>query len=364
MRKSRSFIFLLFLVAFNLSGCAAKKDLRVLWPPPPNEPKLEWINVLRSAGDLPKSGSAKLIETLAGESLGASLHNPFGVACGVDGTIYVSEPSKGTIVVFDHGEKKVFKFSGGGALREPTGMSVDQDGNLYVVDKASKNILIFSSDRKAKGIIKGADYLKKPIYVAVDENLGRVYVSDTEKHQIVVFNLRDGAYLFSFGQHPKESAHFNLYSPQGIAIDKQGRIFVADMLNARIQVFDPNGKPLKEFGQLGNKDWNFEFPKDLAFDSAGNLHIIDIRKAAMLSYTPNGEWLLFLGSGKTSNPLGFALPTSMCIDANDQIMIVDRMNQRVAVWQYLSQSYLDKNPVTEEDLELILERINELEEQG
>lgn len=357
--KKGIFNILLFLTLFGQLGCAAKDQMRVLWPPPPNEPKLEWIGLLRGEDDLATGGGKKLLKAFVGEAKDQSLANPFGVAVDNQGKVYVSEPARSKIVVFDQKNRKVSDFSGGRALKTPMGMTVDSQGNLYVADQGAPAIYVFSPDRSVKVKMGSAEIFEAPAYVAVDEKLDRVYVSDAKKHQIVVFN-RAGQFQFAFGQGGDESVA-NLYSPQGMAIAPDGRVFVADMLNARIQAFDPNGKPLTRFGVLGDHDSNFEYPKDLVFDTEGNLHIVDIRKAAMLTYSPEGKWLGYLGSGRTKHPVGFSLPTALAIDQGDRVYVVDRLNQRVAVWQYLSKDYLLNNPVTEEDLEVLRKRVSELE---
>ncbi|MHB8713942.1 MAG: NHL repeat-containing protein [Trichloromonadaceae bacterium] len=359
MKKSL-FTCLLFAVLLGQFGCAEKNQMRILWPPPPNESKLEWISLLRGEDDIASSGGKKFLKAFVGEAKDQRLANPFGVAVDDKGQVYVSEPARRKIVIFDQVNRKVTEFTGGNVIKTPMGMTVDSQGNLYVADPGTPAVYVFSSDRTAKVKMGSAEIFEAPAYVAVNEKLDRVYVSDAKKHQIVVFN-RAGQFQFAFGQQD-EVGETNLYSPQGVAIAPDGRVFVADMLNARIQSFDADGKPLSRFGVLGDHDSNFEYPKDLAFDSEGNLHIIDIRKAAMLTYSPDGKWLGYLGSGRTKNPVGFSLPVALALDNADRIYIVDRLNQRVAVWQYLSKEYLLKNPVTESDLDALRKRVRELEE--
>lgn len=357
--KKAQFTVLVVVMFFSQFGCAGKDPMRVLWPPPPNEPRLEWITLLRSEDDLALAGGKKIIQAFVGEAIGSRLSNPFGVASDGKGHVYVSEPARSKIVVFDFNRKKITDLSGGGALRTPMGLAADSHGNIYVADQAAPAVFVFSPDRMLVAKIGDAETLKSPAYVAVNEKLDRIYVSDSNTHRISVFN-RTGQFLFAFGQQG-EGSELNLYSPQGVAVAPDGRVFVADMLNARIQSYDADGKPLARFGVLGDHNSNFEFPKDLAFDSEGNLHVIDSRKAAMMSYSPEGKWLGFLGSGRTNHPVGFSMPTAIAIDGSDRIYIVDRLNQRIAVWQYLSAEYLRINPVTEDDLERLRRRVKELE---
>ena len=82
------------------------------------------------------------------------------------------------------------------------------------------------------------DRLAMPSGLAIDAQ-GRIYVSDREKHSVLVFGP-DGDFLFSFGRRGSFDGDFE--SPRGIAIFPDGEIAVADHGNKRIQIFNPNGE--------------------------------------------------------------------------------------------------------------------------
>ena len=79
--------------------------------------------------------------------------------------------------------------------------------------------------------------VNKP-YLANDAS-GRVYVTDPENYRVLVFD-GDGKFLAAFGQYGIDVSSFNL--PIGVAVDRQGNIFVSDSANARIMKFAPLDK--------------------------------------------------------------------------------------------------------------------------
>jgi DNA-binding beta-propeller fold protein YncE len=314
----------------------------VLWPPPPNQPHLEWVGTYWSLDQMPKTAAEKMSKSFLGGQPEPVFKRPFGIASSGDGRIFVSDADLRQITVYDLNTRSVYPFSQTGAVRAPFGLAMDSAGRLYVADTVGQTVLVFGPNDAPLFSIGGPEVLEHPVFVAVDEARDRVYVSDARAHRIVVFDMR-GKHLKSFGEWGPQDGNF--YSPQGLAVDKAGNLYVADMLNARVQVFDADGKFLRKFGERGDLQTNFEMPKGLAIDSDGNLHITDARKGAMLSYNTEGRLLLFTGGGKPDHPLSLAMPAGIWVDKNDRIYVVDQLGRRFTVWQYLNPEYLREHPL-------------------
>lgn len=333
------------LLLLTLAACAAPKTTqRVLWPSPPERPRLEWIKNYYSQDDFPKGGTQAALEGFLGKPPLIFFSRPFGIASDpTRGLVYISDSDAKEVRYYDLVNYSIHRLNAVTSFGRPMGMTIDQQGNLYVCDGYQRSVLVFGPDHQPRLAIGGPEFLENPAYVEVNDQLGRVYVADGRASKIVVFDLK-GSKLFEFGSFGAEDGQFR--APQGMAIDKDNRLFVADMLNARVQVFDADGQFLYRFGERADVPGGFESPKDLAFDSEGNLHILDTRKSLLLSYTADGKLLLHTGGAKaSSSPVGFALPTSIYIDKTDRMYITDAFNMRFSVWQYLSDAYLAKNPV-------------------
>lgn len=356
-QQSLRMLFAMMLTASLLCGCLGKnpKEARVLWPPPPELARLEFVGVYASQDDYPKTRWQKFVERLAGKDLSDTLKAPQGIYVDTLGKVYVSDTQLRNVQVFDFHKKTVEPLLPNSVLANPLDLERDNNGNFYVLDGKQRKVFVFSSEGVLLHSFGGEQLLPRPEFLAINDQMDRLYVSDTLSNRIAVFDLR-GKHLFSFGRAGNGDGEFD--EPHGIIMDSEGWLFVADTGNARIQVFDADGNFLYKFGERGQKVWNFLRPRDLAFDSSGNLYILDHEMLSVFVYTPGGEALLVAGTGKTSNkPLGFASPNSIYIDHRDRIYVSDRRNKRFTVWQYLSQSYLEDKPITADDLEKLQKTI-------
>ena len=347
-----------FLLLVILAGCSASKapPVRVLWPAPPQEPKVEFIGTYASERDFPKTEMEKLSATVLGDSPLYTFKAPFGIAADGKGLVYVSDLYLKNVRVYDFERKTVEFLTKEPLFRTAMGLAVDASGQIYVADGAAQKVWVFGPDRQLRRTIGDGKLFTNPIFLAINERLGRLYVADSRGQQVVVFDL-NGQFLFSFG---KEEGESRFGAPLGLAIDKEDRVFVSDRLNARIEVFDADGHFLRLFGERGDRFDQFEAPRDLAFDSDGNLWVADQRRSAIYTYQPDGRILLVTGGeARSSSPLSFASPSAIYIDANDRIYVADMLNRRFSVWQYLTPAYLKEHPVSAAEIERIEDAIRE-----
>ena len=84
--------------------------------------------------------------------------------------------------------------------------------------------------------------------------------------------------LHKWGTPGKRDGEFNL--PHSDVMDSQGRLFVGDGENARIQLFDQSGRWLAT--------WSGFAPHGLAFDKLGRLYLADARANPLIRLTANG----------------------------------------------------------------------------
>jgi DNA-binding beta-propeller fold protein YncE len=82
---------------------------------------------------------------------------------------------------------------------------------------------------------------------------------------------KDGKFITAWGKHGKNQGEFD--TPHGIALDSEGRVYVADRANNRVQVFDPNGKFIAEWKQFGR-------PSDVAIDAHDMIYVADSQSDA------------------------------------------------------------------------------------
>jgi tripartite motif-containing protein 71 len=115
-----------------------------------------------------------------------------------------------------------------------TGVTTDAQGNIWAAAPTAARVIKFSPSGTRLASY-GAGQLSQPMDVAFYNGL--VYVVDQTRNRVAVFNT-NGVFQGAFGSRGSGNLQFN--KPTGLAIDNQGRMYVADSLNERIQVLRLN----------------------------------------------------------------------------------------------------------------------------
>ena len=113
-------------------------------------------------------------------------------------------------------------------------------------------------------------------------------MSDYDLDRVQKF-MSDGTFLLAWGTNGREPGEFD--APTGLAVDAQGRIFVADFYNHRIQVFDRAGSLIELFGSEGAGDGQLHYPTDAAIDSEGNIYVADAYNHRVQKWASDGSFL-------------------------------------------------------------------------
>lgn len=317
--------------------------------------------------DLPGVGPiAGLFDRPSFEYVGSinGLQNPMGVAVGQDGRVYVTETGGERMIhIYNRLGKEVGSFAPPdtqAASRVPIYVAVSPNGDVYVSDRGAAAIFIFSADGTPKGKVtppKGFEDWH-PLGLTFDE-AGNLYVADVtpEKHRVLVLSpapastmridpvlaraLPESNLKLSFGSQGEEDGQF--WFPNGIAVDSQGRIYVADSNNGRMQAFDKDGKFLFKISR-GMSPSDLSIPRGIAVDSENRLLIADTSRGAVQAYgisksagsDPESAPLQYLGafSASVGDGVFFQFPNGLALDGHGRIYIADRANNRVQIWKY------------------------------
>jgi DNA-binding beta-propeller fold protein YncE len=178
------------------------------------------------------------------------------------------------VLMFDASHKLVKSF-GKGLFLQPHGLHVDPEGNIWVTDSgpfyeagktAGKGFQVFKFNRDGKllmtlgkaGVnVAGPDTFLGPTDVVVNAR-GEIFVADGHTPRPaapggdrIVKLAKDGTFIKSWGSD-KGAGPGQVVGPHRLAIDSQGRLFVADRGNRRIQIFDQDGRFLDQWTQFGS----------------------------------------------------------------------------------------------------------------
>lgn len=165
---------------------------------------------------------------------------------------FPEEPDpEASILMWNSEDGTVIASWGAGTFRMPHGLSIDVEDNVWVTDVARNQVLKFSHDGDllmALGVdgVEGWDdtHFAKPTDVEFGLD-GSVYVSDGYVNCRVINFTPDGQYQFEWGECGNAIGQFN--TPHDLAIDRQGKVYVADRDNDRVQVFEPDGEFIAEW---------------------------------------------------------------------------------------------------------------------
>jgi DNA-binding beta-propeller fold protein YncE len=317
---------------------ASPPDL--VFPPPPEQARFYFERtILGSADVVAEDSETRWRRVLTGETKNSTgFSKPFDIeAC--QGRIYVSDTVRRSVMLFDvpNGTFSEIGTAEPGELRKPLGMAVDGDCNLYVVDGSARRIIVYDQDGDFLSAFGGMDMFERPSHVDVDADARYAYVVDTggvssQLHRVRVFDIATGEHVFDIGERGSGPGQFNL--PRDIAVGRDGRIYVVDGANFRVQVFESDGTFVTSFGSIGVNPGQFSRPKGAAIDPDGNVYVTDTAFGNFQIFNADGQLLLFVGArSETMRPARYMLPAGIGVDEDGRVYMVDQFFRKVDVFR-------------------------------
>ena len=189
----------------------------------------------------------------------------------VDGRQHVFVVHRGEHPIMEFDDKGKFVRSFGDTLFDRAhAVRFDRDGNLWAVDDGSHVVVRLDAEGHVKMVlgrfrkpgaavtpahpgskgIRDEDVLlfNRPTDIAFAPN-GDFYVSDGYGNSRIVKFSKDGRFLKTWGTKGTGKGQFD--TPHSVAVDEQGRVYVADRENYRIQIFDAEGQFLQQWSHVG-----------------------------------------------------------------------------------------------------------------
>ena len=333
------------------------------------------------AGLAPNPGSSN------GTGSAAQFSWPYGVAVDSSGNVYVADTTNNTLrKVTPAGVVSTLAGLAGNAgssdgtgstarFYTPTGVAVDGSGNIYVVDQGNHTLRkvtpagvvttlagLAGSSGSSDGTGSAARF-NNPTGVAVDGS-GNLYIADTNNSTIR--KVTSGGVVSTFAGLAGSSgaidgtstvARFNF--PNGVAVDHNGVVYVADTNNNMIRTIQPNGVVISYVGSnpgSGNgmgSSAHFYQPSGVAVDASGFLYVADTFNNTIRKVSPVGEVTTIGGTaGVTGNADGlgavaqFSRMGGIALSTSGALFVADSYNNRISMGVYVTPPAVATTPAS------------------
>ncbi|MFN8354215.1 MAG: peptidyl-alpha-hydroxyglycine alpha-amidating lyase family protein [Spirosomataceae bacterium] len=211
-------------------------------------------------------------------------------------------------------------------LGNPTGIGIDTNQHLVVFHRASQEWPLFGGlpnrfipektiliiDPTSGKLLEswGSNLFVMPHGLTVDHQ-NNIWVTDVGLHQVFKFT-HNGKLLMKLGKAAisgSDSVHFD--KPTDVAVAQNGSFFVSDGYgNSRVIKFSPSGKYLFEWGIKGTKTGAFHIPHGLALDAQNQVYVADRENNRIQVFDSTGRFL------KQITDEGFGSVCSVAFDKN------------------------------------------------
>jgi DNA-binding beta-propeller fold protein YncE len=170
--------------------------------------------------------------------------------------VYVFSRGEHPVLVFDR-QGNLLRSWGEGLFKRPHGITIGPADTLYLTDDGAHAVYQFTPEGRILFTIgtpgKGAEFMSglpfnQPTKVALRTKKAEIYVSDGYGNARVHRFTSRGEHLGSWGEAGTDPGQFNLV--HSVVTDREGRVYVADRENHRIQIFDDQGHFLTQWNNL------------------------------------------------------------------------------------------------------------------
>ena len=243
------------------------------------------------------------------------LATPYDVAVDRKGVVFLLESGARTISIFSRRGEFLREIPGKGAWKDPSAIAIGPAGSIFLADgNAGKVLELDLSGRIRRMYPAGGNARLTGVAVFGDA----VYCVDNRNNRIVVFR-KPGIPPETWGKRGEAPGRFQ--SPFRIAVDPSGRLFVTDVMNARVQWFSAFGKHLGTLKRFGAGEGRIFRPTGIALDLRGRLWVGDSYTGLVQLFEERGEFVKALhGMGR---PVVFGDPVGLAV-APDGIWVVDQ----------------------------------------
>jgi len=260
---------------------------------------------------------------------GLPLGEPLGLAVDFSGNMYVADGVPGRLICWLAGGKGSLEFQK--PAQQPGFYPSDVKVSaffVYALDPVERSLLRFDNRGAYRDILIKFDEVaagRRIVPVGLDvDSYGRVAVSDTGNHQVILFDSYLAVELVfgSYGSHPGQ-----FDGPQGVAFTPDGGFLVTDTANRRLQFFDAGGKFSRSIPTGGSSP--LVKPRRAVVGKNGSVYVADPGAGRVFVFGSEGTLL------RSIVPAGVSRfkPTDIDVDVSGTIYVTDAASSSLFVFR-------------------------------
>lgn len=250
--------------------------------------------------------------------------------------LYVID-GRGRIIVYNSDYYPILTLDKRRGIEAPLALTLDKEGNLYIIQAPTKNIpdyrisvynraMLWERDIILKADLGGHKF--QPKRVAVDKK-GNIYVAGNRFQGVVVLESNGKLKGILSPVEKGKKVYIN-----DVKIDDEGRIYLVNIWDSRIYVYNKNRSFLFAFGEKGGVMGKLSQPKTVAIDVKRNLiYVVDYMRHAVSAYTRNRGRFLFEFGGRGWSEGWFQFPVYVDVDREGKIIVADFFNNRIQIFK-------------------------------
>ncbi len=205
----------------------------------------------------------------------------------------------------------------GMALQGPSGVAVDSRDRVYVFQRQGPCVVIFNPDGTVRGVWQRQEGMPADahhIHVGPDDT---VYLVDRDAHQVLLYDTA-GNLQRTLGTRDRAEMQAPFNHPADVCVAPSGDLYIADGYgNSSVHRFSPEGDYISSFGSPGSGPGQFRVPHSIRVSNDGRVYVADRENHRVQVFTPEGEFI--------SEWTDFKCPMGVHIDANQVVYVTDQV---------------------------------------
>ena len=213
-----------------------------------------------------------------------------------------------------------------GSFENATRITVDAKGSIFVIDESANSLVVFDSPDRVPRMLGGFGWdqttFDRPTGVATD--LLNIYVADFGNHRVSRFD-RQLTFLSSLATRDTSFERARFGYPKGVALSRQGDLFVLDGENTRVVKFDARSRFERSFGDTGPSEGRLQKPVKLLVSR--DERVLVLEQDRIVEYDYSGNFVLVIQSAGLSGARGFCVfATGIIVATADRLLFFDQQN--------------------------------------